>query len=135
MKQGHALKNESPRDRARSAMGRLWSITWNEEAGQAEGDETVRMGLDAMASALVDWKDLELPNAAPLDEVLAELGEDDDVVETVGQLIDLVGRASYAGGLSREEVEQAEQLREELVETLDELLTRLDEEEHEDADA
>ena len=135
MKQGHPLRKESPRERAWSAMGLLDSpIRYDEIYGQSEGDEDVRYGLDAMASALSEWKELE---AVSLDEVLAELGQDDTLVEAVARLAELVGRASYLGGLAYEDVKQAEQLRESLVEALDDLLNQLQEEEkaREDSDA
>lgn len=135
MNQSHPLKKASPRDRAWSAMDLLgWAITWNEEDDQAEDDETVRMGLDAMASALVEWRALDLANATPLDEVLAELGVDDDLVETTARLAELLGRASYAGGLNEDGVEQAEGLREQLVEALDGLLNQLDDKDLEGSD-
>ena len=123
MKPG-ALKTKSPRECARSAMELLGcSITWDERDGQAEDDDTVRMGLDAMASALIDWMGLELA-AAPLDEVMAELGEEDDLVETAAQLIRILGRSTY-DGLGEDGVERAEALREQLVDGLDDLLGRL----------
>lgn len=125
--QGQALKRkESPQDRAWSAMTLLnWSIERDERYGQVENDDTVQMGLDVMASALVDWFALDL-GAARLDEVLAALGEDDDLVETTARLIDLLGRARYGGGLDDEQVDQAERLREEVVEALEELLHQLE---------
>ena len=136
MKPQRSPKKESPRDRARLAMDLLgWSIGWNESDDHAEDDDTVRLGLDAMASALVDWKELNLRNAAPLDEVLAELGVDDALVETAARLIELIGRATSGGGPGEEDVKDAEDLREELVESLDALLTQLEKKESEDADA
>ncbi|MFT3765747.1 MAG: hypothetical protein QM820_09550 [Minicystis sp.] len=110
-------------------------LAWDESLAQFEGDDTLRMGLDALASALVDWKSLELRGAKPLDEVLAELGADDAVVETAARLIDLVGHAAYSGGLGASEAEEAERLRASLARDLDTLLHDLEDEENEDTHA
>jgi hypothetical protein len=109
-------------------------IKYDEIYGQTEGDEYVRYGLDAMASALSEWKDLE---AVSLDEVLAELGQDDTLVETAARLAELVGRRATYEGLAYEDAKRAEGLRETLVEALDNLLNQLQEEEEasEDSDA
>ncbi len=134
MKQGHTRKQESPRDRVGSALGRIgYGIEWNQRSGCADGDELVRLSMDAMASALIEWRDLDLA-AAPLDAVLAELGADDELVETTGQLIRLLGRATYYGGLTEVGVRQAEELREEIMSPLEELVTRFEEEEPDDSD-
>jgi len=121
-----------------SAMGLLESTIKHDEVnGDVAGDEDIRYGLDAMASALTEWKNL---NPGPLDEVLAELGCDDNLVETTARLIELVGRAPYEGGLDYNEVREAEGLRARLVEALNGLLSQLetnqlDAEELEDSDA
>jgi hypothetical protein len=107
-------------------------IKHDEVYGEVEGAEDVRYGLDAMASALTEWKDLD---AGPLDEVLAELDCDDTLVETAARLIELLGRATYEETLGYDDVRKAEGLRERLVEALDDLLTQLKVEEHEDSDA
>lgn len=128
------LKNKPPKDDAWSAIGLLnySTIKYDDVYGNVEGDDDVRYGLDAMASALTKWRNLD---PGPLDEVLAELGCDDAVVETAARLIELVGRTQYLGGLDYDEVREAEDLRENLVETLDALLNRLDAEEREGSDA
>ena len=128
MKQVHAKKQESPRDRAWSGLGYLGhGIGWDDRHSSADGDELVLMGLDVMASALIDWRDLDLA-AAPLDAVLAELGADDELVETTAQLIKVLRQANYFGGLREEGVRKAEGLREEIMYTLEELVNRLEEE-------
>jgi hypothetical protein len=104
----------------------LWlrtNITWDSSAGQADGEESVRMALDILASELIDRKGLNL-GAAPLDKVLAEIGAADDLVETAAQLIEIVGRATYDGGLDEDDVETAEALRETLWENLEDLLNQ-----------
>ncbi len=112
-------------DRAWSALGRMGEpIQRDEIRGELTGAEDVEAGLDAMATALSDLKELDL-GAAPLDEVLAEIGAEDDLIETTAQLINLVGRANYAGGLSREDIATAESCREELLAALDDLLNEL----------
>lgn len=133
MKRDQPRKEAPPRDRAWEAMGLLWwSIKWDKIYGQAEDDDTIRHGLDAMASALVDWRGEDVEDALSLDEILAALKVDDDTVEATAQLIDLLGRAGYDGSLSYDDVREAEGLRERLVEALDALLNRL---EKEDAEA
>ncbi len=127
MKRGHAQKQESPRERARLALDHLsHGIGWNHIFGSADGDEIVRLGLDAMASALIDWRDLGL-TVAPLDAVLAELGADDELVEITAQLIRVLGQAAYFGGLTEARVRKAEGLREDIMYTLKELVNRLEE--------
>jgi hypothetical protein len=84
-----------------------------------------------MASALSDLLQLELA-AAPLDEVLAEMGVGDEMVETTAGLIELLGRSNYAGGLREEDVGEAERLRKQLSEELDELLGEIQKEQEDD---
>lgn len=119
---------ESPLQRARSALYLLGeSIGWDDMQGESTGVEYVGTGLDAMATALKDLRKLDL-GKAPLDEVLAHLGVEDSLVETAAELIELVGKVGYAGGLSEEDVDAAERCREELCDALDNLLTELEEE-------
>jgi hypothetical protein len=132
----------SPAERARSALRHVdeneivWTPTtpWDEETGASEGEEQVRLGLDALASALNEWRDLGLAGAAPLDEVLAVMGVPDDLVDEAGQLIDLIARSPYEEGLGRAEVEEAEDLRQSLAEGLDALLSELEAADDEDPD-
>lgn len=132
MKQGHA--RQAAPDPLRSAMGMLdCSIEWDDNNGDTDGDELVRLGLDAVASALIDRKGLNLPGAAPLDEVLAELGARDEIVDATARLIALVGQATYSG-LGSIAARQAESLREEVYEALDEMLNEMERAEGEDAD-
>ena len=122
---------ESPLQRAWSALHRMEEpIQWDEIRGQVIGAEDVEAGLDALATALSKLKGLNL-GAAPLDQVLAEMGED-DLVEAATELIQLVGRATYTGGPSREEIEPAETCRDRLCNALDNLLTKLEEEQADD---
>ena len=126
-------RRRSPAQRARSALHQIeneisWisATPWDEDSGASEGEVIVRLGLDAVASALKDWKGLDLPGAAPLDAVLAVLGAPDDLVEAAGRLIDLTTRSTYEA-LGRNGAKEAESLREELVQGLDIFLTGLEE--------
>lgn len=53
----------------------------------------------------------------PLDRILAEMGEDKELVERAAELIERIGRSSYTG-LSQEDAETAEELRGELYDDL-----------------
>lgn len=70
-----------------------------------------------------------------MDEVLAEIGADDSFVENAARLADLIGRVGYEGGLNEDGVEEAESERETLVEGLDKLLTKFEDEGREENDA
>jgi len=118
--------------RAWDGMGLLnWELTWDEVHGEAQDVETVQTGLEALASALSDFFQTAADQAAPLDQVLAQLGEeqalgDDSMVENAARLIDILGRARYGQGVSESDVAEAEPLREELALRIDGLLNSLD---------
>ncbi len=115
-----------PRDRVLHALGRLGRpMVWDPKEARIEGFEEVRVGLDVLASALVEWQALDLRGAKPLDEVLAELQADDGIVERAARLVDLVGRASYPGRIGAAESEEAERLRASLRGDLDAFVHRL----------
>jgi hypothetical protein len=112
---------EDPMTRARSAL-KLVAIEIAYVDESTEGEDVVGRGLNAMASALADLKGLNL-GAAPLDMVLAEMGESDDLVKIAAELIELIGQASYTG-LSREDAGTAEDHRGLLYDALEELMDK-----------
>lgn len=118
---------EDPLERARLALSWIGEPIGLDDLGRSVGSEDVEHGLDAMASALSDLRGLEL-GAASLDEVLAEMGVDDARVEDAAELIELLGRSSYAGGLAREEALRAERLRAQLFDALEQLLGSMEQE-------
>ena len=118
-------RRQQPLERAWGALVLIGEpIEYDEVYGEATGVEEVEAGLDAMASALSDFRKLG-SSAYPLDEVLARLGAKPGMIETAASLIEYVGRASYAGGLGPKQVKRAERLREKLEVFLDDLLTSL----------
>lgn len=138
MKRGSVVQKtrESPRDRARSALDLIdCSIEWDEVQGETEGDDTVSLGLDAMASALVEWRGLPLSDAAPLDEVLVEVGAEDELIDAAARLIGLVARAGYTSGLGAAVAKRAEGLRQHVHLALEALIEGMEEQEARDGNA
>ena len=99
-------------------------IDHDESTGLSEGHAEVQSGLDLMASALCQLKGIDL-GAAPLDEVLAELGQDQDSVEAAAGLIDALALVRYGQFVSSEDAERAEEHRQNLYDSLFELLKDL----------
>lgn len=129
------VSKKSPRDPADEALSALnlidETIEYDDIVGKVDGAEEVRVGLDAMASALETWLELDM-DGAPLDQVLAELNEDGHVIEAAARLNALVARASYAGGLGKEGAREAEELRGTLYDELGDLIEKLREQEEGD---
>jgi hypothetical protein len=98
------------------------SMRWS---GKNNGAEHIENGLDAIATALAQLNGLATAGTS-LDEVLAELDVDEELVDTAAKLIEQIGQVDYAGGL--EDPGQADSLREDLCVGLANLLTRLQEE-------
>jgi hypothetical protein len=119
------LTYEAAMTRARDALRSISIIIDYDEDEGSTGEVNVEHGLDAMASALSDLKGLDL-GAAPLDKVLAEAGEDKELIEMTAELIERIGRRSYTG-ISREDAEVAEDLRGQVYDALGEILQRLGE--------
>ncbi len=123
-------RTKSPLREAWSALSLVDSpIRENERFGGYEVDDALLYGFDAMASALVALKNLDLAGA-PLDEVLAAFGASDALVDTAARLIEMVSDVEYQGGaLSSKDGPAAEQLREQLYEELSALLSEIEERE------
>lgn len=123
-------RTKSPLLEAWSALSLVDSpIRENERFGGYEVDDALLYGFDAMASALVALKNLDLAGA-PLDEVLAAFGASDALVDTAARLIEMVSDVEYQGGaLSSKDGPAAEQLREQLYEELNALLSEIEERE------
>lgn len=121
-------RQHSPSDDAWEALGLLdTSIRYDSIIGRVVGNEEVTVALDALASALASWQGLG-NHCASLDEVLAEMGEDDALIELAAQLSETMVRAGY-GGLEWEETGGAERAREQLATKLEALIQRLDQSE------
>lgn len=115
-------------ERAWSALSLIGETIKDDEMyGTILGAEEVEEGLDAMAEALAKLKDPESAGGS-LDEVLAEMGEDDAIVGAAAELIELVGQVGYMGWLPSKSTVRAEMVREKLYGALDELLRRLEKE-------
>jgi hypothetical protein len=116
--------------RAREALALVAiEIEYDEFTETTDGEEIVMRGLSTVATALSRLKGLDL-EGAPLDMVLAEIGADKEIIEAAAELIEMIGRTSYTGGLSSEQVEVAEELRGFLYDRLDELLSEIEEEQN-----
>lgn len=111
--------------RARKAHELLATpIEYDEHTATSEGHDTVERGLEIMAAALSEMNGLDL-GSAPLDRVLAEVGEGVELVEMAAQLIERIGRASYSQ-LSRDDVDEAEELRRQLYDAVAAVLDALE---------
>ncbi|HSO00214.1 MAG TPA: hypothetical protein VLS89_18105 [Candidatus Nanopelagicales bacterium] len=102
------------------------SIEIDEDTGEAEGHEEVLDGLEALADALSDHRGLDVGSSS-LDEVLAEMNVGEDIMERAASLIRELGQVSY-GILPIENGRKAEELRGELYDEMDRLLSRLEQE-------
>lgn len=117
-------REQSPLAHAREALDEIGvTIEYDERHGTSSSEDTVLMGLDHMASALIDLGELDIDGVS-LDAVLAEIGEEDEVVERAADLIEVLGRMSYEG-ISEEDAEEAEELRSLLHDDLDTLIAKL----------
>ena len=99
-------------------------ISWDKSLGEAENVDEVKLGLDMLSSALAKRVGRRWGDAPPLDEVLAELGYEDELVESAAELIDALGRVAYDSGLSEDDVKEAEISRARLVEHLENVLLK-----------
>ncbi len=117
----------SPLQRARLALERVghW-LDIDEDSGETEGHQEVLDGLEALADALSEHQELDVGSSS-LDEVLAEMDVDGDLVERAASLIRELGQVSY-GVLPVENGRKAEALREDLYDDMDRLLSRLEQE-------
>ncbi len=119
---GH--RGRGPLAEARAALDEIGvEIEYDKMVGASSGEDIVLVGLDHMASALIDLAEADIDGVS-LDAVLAELGQRDEVVERAAGLIQVLGRMSY-DQLSEEDAREAEELRVLLYDDLDTLIETL----------
>lgn len=116
-------KKESARDRVMAAMEILDEPIDPRDAEACM--EELTSGLDAVASTMVEWQGLKLSRAAALDEVLAQMGAADDLVDSTGRLLSELDGIEYHDVASRRAA-LAETLRQKVSRGLHELLKTLE---------
>lgn len=112
-------KKKSARDLVMEAMEILDEPIDMDDAEAAM--EELTLGLDAVASTIIEWQRLPLSEAAPLDEVLAQVGATDDLVDAAGRLLAEVDGIEYHDIAARRAA-AAEALRQKLSRGLHDLI-------------
>lgn len=92
------MTTKTPMQKAEEALDSIELSFEKDHDDMLVGADEFLSGCDSLASALEELEGVDDDqDASPLDEVLAELGVDNKLVDDVADLLKLAGRMSYGG--------------------------------------